>query len=179
MSDAPLGLALRASGPLAPLQRCALRLAELSGWRRAGMAMMLGALAALALPPIDMTPLLVVAFSGLVWLADGATGRRAAFALGWNFGFGFFLVGLYWITAALFVDIAQFWWLVPFAVAAVHSSWGCGPLDLAVTQQADLLCWMARRWPSFTGGFAMPWRSLFEHRSVYRQRRLIALSTKC
>src|SRR6185312_16391780 len=38
------------------------------------------------------------------------------FALGWNFGFGFFLVGLYWITAALFVDIAQFWWLVPIAL---------------------------------------------------------------
>src|SRR6185437_12316987 len=116
MSDAPIGLALRASGPLAPLQRCALWLAELSGWRRAGMAMMLGALAALTLPPIDLTPLLLVAFSGLVWLADGATGRRAAFALGWNFGFGFFLVGLYWITAALFVDIAQFWWLVPIAL---------------------------------------------------------------
>ena len=29
---------------------------------------------------------------------------------------GFFAAGLYWIAAALFVDIARFWWALPFAV---------------------------------------------------------------
>jgi apolipoprotein N-acyltransferase len=118
MSEAP-GIALRAAGPLAPLQRLALWTAGLSGWRRHVTALALGALAAGALSPVDLTPLLLIAFSGLVWLFDGSDDRRDAALLGWSFGFGFFLAGLYWIAAALFVDIAAFWWLLPFAVLAV------------------------------------------------------------
>ena len=107
------------AGPAAPLQRCALWLAELRGWRRHAMALALGALAACALPPVDLTPVLLISFPGLVWLADGSGGVFGAFGLGWSFGFGFFVAGLYWIAAALFVDIARFWWLVPFAVAGI------------------------------------------------------------
>lgn len=119
MAEAP-ALELRGSaGPVAPLQRAALWLASLGGRRRYLAALLLGALAAASLPPVDMTPVLLISFPALVWLADGNTGYRAAFALGWTFGFGFFVAGLYWIAAALFVDIAQFWWLVPFAVAGV------------------------------------------------------------
>jgi apolipoprotein N-acyltransferase len=125
MSDAPAGVAFRAAGPLAPLQRAAMWTAGLSGWRRHGFAACLGALAAAALSPVDMAPLLVIAFSGLVWLMDGCIGRRDAALLGWSFGFGFFLSGLYWISAALFVDIAQFWWLVPFALLGM-------PVGLAI-----------------------------------------------
>jgi apolipoprotein N-acyltransferase len=89
-------------------------------------------LAAASLPPVDMTPVLLISFPGLVWLTDGNTGYRSAFALGWSFGFGFFIAGLYWIAAALFVDIAQFWWLVPFAVAGV-------PAGLAIFTGTALL----------------------------------------
>jgi apolipoprotein N-acyltransferase len=32
------------------------------------------------------------------------------------FALGHFVAGLYWIAAALFVDIAQYWWALPFAV---------------------------------------------------------------
>ncbi len=119
MPDARAGMAFRAVGPLAPLQRAALWCAGLAGWRRYGMAALLGALAAAALSPVDLTPILVVSFTGLVWLADGTTSRRSALLLGWSFGFGFFVAGLYWIAAALFVDIARFWWMVPLAVAGV------------------------------------------------------------
>jgi apolipoprotein N-acyltransferase len=121
MSDRPLNPAIRfrTAGPLSPLQRMALGVAALEGWRRNVSAIVLGALAALALPPFDMAPVLVVSFSGLVWLEDGSADRRAAFALGWCFGFGFFLAGLYWIAAALLVDVAQFGWLVPFCVLGV------------------------------------------------------------
>jgi apolipoprotein N-acyltransferase len=125
MSDTQ-GLALRAAGPLTPLQRTALWTAGLSGWRRYVAAWLLGALAAAPLSPLDGTPFLVVcltgppvlaiSFSGLVWLVDGCGSRRDAAMLGWSFGFGFFVAGLYWIGAALFVDIATFWWLLPFAV---------------------------------------------------------------
>jgi apolipoprotein N-acyltransferase len=101
------------------LCRLAVGLAGISGWRRYGLAFLLGIAAAAAMPPTDLAPLLAVAFPGLLWLDDGSTTPAASFALGCAFGFGFFLAGLYWIAAALFVDIARFWWLVPFAVAGL------------------------------------------------------------
>jgi apolipoprotein N-acyltransferase len=60
----------------------------------------------------------------LVWLIDGSTapGRhglrrlRPAAAVGWWFGFGYFLAGLWWIGAAFLVDVAAFGWMMPFAV---------------------------------------------------------------
>jgi apolipoprotein N-acyltransferase len=119
MSRAALDAAmLRAAGPLAPFQRWAAWTASLTGWRRFGYAMLMGAIAACAMPPIDLTPLLLVSFMSLVWLADAGGRRGDAFLLGWSFGFGFFLAGLYWVGAALFVDIASFWWMLPFAVLA-------------------------------------------------------------
>jgi len=101
-----------------PLCRLAHRLAVTSGWRRYGLAFLLGVCATATLPPIDMTPLLLVAFTGLLWLDDGTTGPWASFRLGYAFGLGFFISGLYWIAAALFVDIGSFWWLVPIAAAS-------------------------------------------------------------
>jgi apolipoprotein N-acyltransferase len=102
-----------------PLCRLADGLAGFSGWRRYGLAFVLGAGAAAALPPFDLTPLLAVVFTSLLWLDDGSANPWASFRLGWVFGFGFFLAGLYWIAAALFVDIDRFWWLVPFAAAGL------------------------------------------------------------
>ncbi|HZB91879.1 MAG TPA: apolipoprotein N-acyltransferase [Stellaceae bacterium] len=119
MPDARAALLFRAAGPLVPLQRGALWCAGLSGWRRHLFAFVLGAVAAAALSPVDLTPVLIVSMSGLVWLSDGGATRRGALMLGWSFGFGFFIAGLYWIAAALFVDIARFWWLLPFAVIAL------------------------------------------------------------
>ena len=105
-----------------PLCRLAHRLAVTSGWRRYGLACLLGVCATATLPPIDLTPLLLVAFTGLLWLDDGSTGPWASFCLGYAFGFGFFISGLYWIAAALFVDIASFWWLVPIAGAGLPAA---------------------------------------------------------
>jgi apolipoprotein N-acyltransferase len=105
-----------------PLCRLAHRLAVTSGWHRYGLAFLLGVCATATLPPIDLTPLLLVAFTGLLWLDDGSTGPWASFRLGYAFGFGFFISGLYWIAAALFVDIASFWWLVPIAGAGLPAA---------------------------------------------------------
>jgi apolipoprotein N-acyltransferase len=102
-----------------PLCRLAHDTAALSGWRRYGLAFALGVAAAAALPPVDLTPILALVFPGLLWLDEGSAGPGASFRLGWVFGFGFFLAGLYWIAAALFVDIARFWWLVPFVAAGL------------------------------------------------------------
>src|SRR5579864_2364908 len=99
-----------------PLCRLAQELGALSGWRRYGLGFVLGALLAGALPPIDLTPLIFIAFPGLLWLDEGSAGKWASARLGYVFGLGFFVAGLYWIAAALFVDIARFWWALPFAV---------------------------------------------------------------
>jgi apolipoprotein N-acyltransferase len=131
--------------PTAPSQHGAVWFASLSGWRRYLSAFLLGVLAAAALPPFDLTPVLLVSFTGLVWLADGNGGFRHAFALGWSFGFGFFVAGLYWIAAALFVDIASFWWLVPFAVMGF-------PAGLAIfTGIACCVSYGLCRWLMLTG----------------------------
>ena len=119
MPEQATTLEFRGAIPVAPAQLAALRLAELQGFRRYGVAFLLGVLAAAALPPVDMTPVLLLSFIGFVWLFDGAHRSREAFGIGWCFGLGFFVAGLYWIAAALFVDIARFWWLTPFALLGV------------------------------------------------------------
>ncbi len=67
----------------------------------------LGALAALALPPLNLWPCLL-GFAGLLDLLRRAKGARRAFLLGWCFGFGHCLVGLYWIAIAFFADAERF-----------------------------------------------------------------------
>src|SRR5438132_5111424 len=69
-----------------------------------------------------MSPLLLVAFVGLLWLEEGSARPRASFGLGYAFGFGFFLAGLYWIAGALLVDITTFWWLVPVAAIGLPAA---------------------------------------------------------
>lgn len=138
-------LLFRATGPLAPLQGWATWTIGLTGWRRYLYAVLMGAIAAAALPPVDLTPLLLVSFPSLIWLSDGITRRGAAFFLGWSFGFGFFVGGLYWIGAALFVDIDAFWWLMPFAVLGI-------PAALAILTGAALLAANeAKRWLHLSG----------------------------
>ncbi len=94
------------------------------GWKRALIAFAAGALSALALAPTDMWPLLFFTFPVLVWLVDGSAAGRfggvlSAGAAGWCFGFGYFLVGLYWVGHAFLVDAKTFGWLLPFAVTAL------------------------------------------------------------
>ncbi len=88
----------------------------LRGWRRVLLALALGVAGALAMPPFNLVPLLAVALTGLVWLLDGAGTARRGFSNGWLWGMGFFVPSLHWIAISLFVDIGQFWWMVPFAV---------------------------------------------------------------
>ncbi len=102
-------------------------LANLRGWRRALAAIVLGVLAALALPPLHVIPVLWLAFPGLLWLIDGASRDRGAFAVGWGFGFGHFSAGLYWIAYALLVDPERFGWMIPFAVFGLGGLLGLFP----------------------------------------------------
>ena len=90
----------------------------LRGWRADLVATGLGALSAAALPPLHLLPVLLLAVPGLLALLDGATGRAGAARRGFWFGFGHHLFGLYWITEAILLESARYWWLVPLAVPA-------------------------------------------------------------
>ncbi|WP_245413520.1 apolipoprotein N-acyltransferase [Mangrovicella endophytica] len=107
------------------MDRIAARILLLEGWRRAALAFLAGAVATLALPPVNFPAAGFVSFPILVWLLDGAAGRPGAgplrrlmpaFRIGWMFGFGYFIAGLWWLGAAMLVDAADFLWAIPFAV---------------------------------------------------------------
>jgi apolipoprotein N-acyltransferase len=103
--------------PNAPLLK--VRLLKARGLRADLIALLAGALAALALPPLHVLPVLLVAFPILLVLIDAAGGPIAAARRGWFFGFGYHLIGLWWITEAILFEAARFWWLVPLAVPAL------------------------------------------------------------
>lgn len=109
------------------------------GWRRRSIALAAGAFSTLAMPPFFAFPILWLTFPVLVWLIDGAVaetkrGRvrrlRPAFAIGWWFGFGYFLASLWWIGNAFLVEANQYAWLMPLAVivfpAALALFWAAG-----------------------------------------------------
>ncbi|MBV9782497.1 MAG: apolipoprotein N-acyltransferase [Acidisphaera sp.] len=97
------------------------RLEACRGWRAGLAAAALGALAAAALPPLFALPVLLIAVPGLLALLAGAPTPRTAFGLGFWFAFGNNLVGLYWITEAILVEAARYWWFVPIAVPGLSA----------------------------------------------------------
>lgn len=110
------------------MERLAGRFVLLWGWRACLVAFASGALATLTQAPFDFFAAGFVAFPILVWLLDGLAasprarllGRlRPAFALGWWFGFGYFLAGLWWIGNAVMVEGDQYAWALPFAVVGI------------------------------------------------------------
>ncbi|MFD2238806.1 apolipoprotein N-acyltransferase [Aureimonas populi] len=126
------------------MQRIAGTIMLLDGWRRALVAFLAGALATLALAPYDFPFVGFLSFPLLVWLIDGAAGepgrgflRRLmpAFRIGWCFGFGYFVAGLWWLGAAILVDAEAFLWALPFAVLGL-------PAVLAIYH--GLACALAR-----------------------------------
>ncbi len=119
----------------------------LTGWQRFLFAFGTGAFSALSFAPWGLFPLLLLSFAALVLLIDGAQShvhpvRSAAFA-GWAYGFGQFLVGLYWVAYAFLVDPLEHAWQLPF-IAVIF------PGGLALFQATA--CAVASRF--WRGGYA-------------------------
>jgi apolipoprotein N-acyltransferase len=122
--------------------------------RRPALAMIVaGALVATALPPVHFLPGLL-GFGVLV--ADlhraGAAPLRA-FRQGTLFGFGFFLLGLYWVGIAFFADAERFGMLAVPAVLLLALG-----LGLTVGAAAAMTSW--RRWRRVEAqalAFAIAW----------------------
>jgi apolipoprotein N-acyltransferase len=95
------------------------RIAALAGWRLRGLAMALGGLAGLGFAPLNWLPAFALGVSGLFFLAANARSRRAAFVIGWWWGFGHFAVDSYWIAESFLVDAARFGWMIPFVIGGL------------------------------------------------------------
>lgn len=135
-------IASRLAGTLIPIRE---RVRGASGWRRAAVAFCAGALSALAMAPFFASPVLFVTLPVLVWLIDGSTGtsQRAGFfsaaKAGWWFGFGYFLLGLFWVGEAFLVEADKFAWLMPFAVVTLPA--GLALFTAAAAGVARLAWW--------------------------------------
>ncbi|WP_375460868.1 apolipoprotein N-acyltransferase [uncultured Enterovirga sp.] len=156
------------------------RIILLAGWRRALVATLAGAVGALSMPPLGIWPALAISLTAAVWLLDGsaagnsagraATLRRAAI-VGWFWGFGYFVAGLWWIGAAFLVEADVFAWLLPagvlglpavlalfpaFGFALARLLWSRGPGRLfALAVGLTVSEWL--RGHLFTG---FPWNTL-------------------
>ncbi len=97
------------------------RLAGLAGWRADAAAAGLGALSAAALPPVHLIPVLLICVPGLLVLIGTAKGWAGALRRGFFFGLCHHILGLYWITEAILIESARYWWLVPLAVPALSA----------------------------------------------------------
>jgi apolipoprotein N-acyltransferase len=69
----------------------------------------------LALPPVHLLPVLLFSIPAFLRLIDGAESKKQLALIGWTFGFGLNLAGLYWITEPILTEVSIFWWLVPLA----------------------------------------------------------------
>ena len=107
------------------MERLSGRIILLWGWRRALVAFLAGALLVLTAAPYDFFAAGFISFPVLVWLLDGAVAESSAgrlrrlmpaFATGWWFGFGYFLVGLWWVGTAMLFDAENYAWAIPFTV---------------------------------------------------------------
>src|SRR5690554_6012545 len=96
------------------------------GWRRFLLLLAAGGLAGLSVPPFFLLPLLFLAMPVWVWALDGAERPKGwrrlfgpAFAIGFAFGWGYFLVAFHWLGAAFFVDGGWVLAAMPVAIAAL------------------------------------------------------------
>lgn len=120
---------------------CANAMTALKGWRRLGIAFMAGALSVLGLAPFHLWGLLFFTLPVLVWLLDGVAREAAeteaggtyrprtrywrAAWVGWWFGFGYFVAGLYWMGFAFLVEAEKYALLMPLAVVALPAGLAC------------------------------------------------------
>lgn len=107
------------------MERLAGKIMLSNGFGRVSIAVLAGAIAALSLPPFGIFAAPFISFTLLVWLIDGTTGgpRGGAwsrgwktFVVGWLFGLGYFVAGLWWLGNALLLEAEDFAWALPLAI---------------------------------------------------------------
>ncbi len=80
-----------------------------------------GVLCNLAFAPLHFFPAAIISVSIFYFLCEKSQSRKESFWLGWCYGFGYFVAGIYWISISLLVDAQSFAWLIPFALILIPS----------------------------------------------------------
>ena len=111
------------------------------------VAILLGALSGLAMPPFDLWWVFGFTFPILLLLTENVSLRRA-FLSGWFYGFGYFLVVLHWIGFAFLVNAGTDLWMMPFAVGGLCAYlalfWGsAASLTRLITSRGYSVYWVA------------------------------------
>lgn len=134
-------------------------------------ALALGMLAALGFEPLGLWPLTLMAVAGLIALLRQASHRKAAFQLGWLFGWGLFAVSLNWLPTAFTYQAEMPSWLgwiaelilsgilALFPALAILAAWSARRQPVALVL-ALAGCWTITEWLrgwTFTG---LPWNPL-------------------
>ena len=134
-------------------------------------ALALGAFATLGFAPVDHAEATVAGLAGLLLLVKGTTPRRA-FAMGWMYGLGFFMVGVSWVYVSMHdvggmpAPLAALAVLLFAAYLALFPAMATGLAALLAVSRpiAGLLvlpaCWVLTEWLRgwlFTG---FPWLAL-------------------
>lgn len=88
-------------------------------WLRLGFVFMAGCLSALSMAPYHFLPALFIGLSVLYLALSYTKGFWQNFALGWSFGFGYFLCSLYWVANSLLVEGNDYAWAYPIAVCGL------------------------------------------------------------
>ena len=115
------------------------KLSTLTGFKKYVTAFGLGAVMTLSTPPVGAFFVLLLCVPGFIWLALNSKTKKETFLTGWAFGAGYFIFGLYWVSVALFVDISQFWWVLPLSAIL-------GPAVIALYYAlVPLLAWRYRK----------------------------------
>jgi apolipoprotein N-acyltransferase len=102
----------------------------LRGRKRLFVSMLAGGFSALSFAPAHLWVFFFATLPLLAWIVDSARSGRAvdAFAVGWAFGFGQFLIGMHWIGFPFVVDSDRHAWMLPFVVplfpAGLAVFWG-------------------------------------------------------
>lgn len=78
-----------------------------------------GLLVGLSFPPFYLIIFLPISFYYLVEKINNLDTYKNVFLNGLIFGFGYYLIQLYWISFSLFVDIKSYFWLFPFALTLI------------------------------------------------------------
>lgn len=86
---------------------------SLSYWKLSAISFVLGLLMATTFAPLHLIFFLPICFSGLLILAGKSKTKLQAFFMGWWFGWGQFIAGLYWIGVSFTIDAEAHAALIP------------------------------------------------------------------
>lgn len=131
------------------------------------LAVALGAAAVLGFAPFYLFPLPILALIGLFMLWHKASSPQAAFKLGFAFGLGLYIVGIYWIYISLHDFGGMPWWFAGFCTFCLCAFMALFPALVGYFSKRAGILWLSapvlwgvsdwvRSW-IFTG---FPWLTL-------------------